>query len=48
MEVFTGLVVTDGDTSSENRVAVFSIIGAPASTNGWFGVDSNTVMLPVQ
>lgn len=42
MEVYTGLSVTDGDTSSVNRVAVFSIVGA-GLINSWFGVDSNTV-----
>ncbi len=42
-DVYTGIMVTDGDATSGNRVRVFSIDGAPATTNGWFGIDSATV-----
>lgn len=45
MDVFTGIVTTDGDATSVNSVKTFSIVDAPSSTNGWFGVDPNTVRL---
>ena len=50
MVVYTGVTATDGDATSENRERVFSIVDAPASTNGWFGIDRNTVsaILPAQ
>jgi len=41
--VFTGISVTDGDGTAANSVSVFSIAGAPASTNSWFGINSETV-----
>lgn len=42
-DVYSGIVVSDGDASSENRERVFSIIDAPSSTNGWFGIDRDSV-----
>ena len=43
MDVFSGIAITDGDATSVNRIATFSIIDAPSSTNGWFGIDPDTV-----
>lgn len=45
MDVYSGVVVSDGDASSENRERVFSIVGAPASTIGWFGINSTDVSI---
>jgi hypothetical protein len=43
MIVYTGVMVSDGDITSENRNKVFSIVDAPSSTNGWFGIDPSNV-----
>lgn len=43
MDAFTGISVTDGDATSVNRMRAFSIIDAPSSTLGWFGIDPDTV-----
>ena len=41
--VFSGISVTDGDLTAANSASVFSIVGAPASTNSWFGINPQTV-----
>ena len=43
MEVFTGIMTSDGDATAANRVPLFSIVDAPSSTYGWFGIDSSSV-----
>ncbi len=42
-DVFIGISVTDSDATSVNRMRTFSIVGAPSSTNGWFGINPDTV-----
>lgn len=43
VDVYSGIVVSDADQASENRARAFSIVGAPASTNNWFGINSTNV-----
>lgn len=42
-DAYTEIAVSDADVSSENMNGVFSIVDAPGSTNGWFGIDPTNV-----
>ena len=47
-DVFSGILITDGDATIENARSTFSIAGAPSSTNGWFGINPDTVSVVIE